>query len=140
LLRKDAIMSERQAFKLEHVAPVIPVTDLTKALAHYSETLLFGVTFEWTDSDGAPPNYAVVRQGNCERHLTLSRQPQATTAYVFVDGVSALCDAVKANGANITRDIVDQPWEMREFEVADPDGNRLIFGEHLSRIGKSAGH
>ena len=97
--------------------------------------MLFGVAFTWADRDSEPPRYAIVRQGNCELHLTLGRQPHATVAYVFVDRVKAFYDAAKAAGADITEDIEDQPWEMREFEVADPDGNRLIFGEHLSRIG-----
>lgn len=128
-------MSEQPAFTLELVAPVLQVGDLATALAHYRDKLLFDVAFEWADSDGEPPNYAIVRQGNCELHLTLSRQPHPTVAYIFVDRVGACYDALKASGANITHDIADQPWEMREFEVVDPDGNRLIFGEHLSRIG-----
>lgn len=41
---------------------------------------------------------------------------------------------VRANGAAITQELADQPSEVREFEVADPDGNALIFGEPLARI------
>lgn len=56
------------------------------------------------------------------------------TAYVFVDGVADYYEVVKARGADIREELQDYPWGMREFEVTDFDGNRLIFGEHLSRI------
>lgn len=131
-------MSEETDFNLAHVAPVFQVTDLARARFHYTAKLLFSVAFEWSDSDGEPPRYAIVRHGDCELHLTLSTEAHPTVAYVFVDRVKAYYDAVKAKGANITHDIEDQPWEMREFETADPDDNRLIFGEHLSRIDDQA--
>ncbi len=41
-------------------------------------------------------------------------------------------EAVRARNATTTCGIEDHLYEKREFEVADPDGNRLIFGEHLS--------
>ena len=55
-------------------------------------------------------------------------------AYFFVDNVAGYYQALQDTAADIVQEIRDYPWEMREFEVADPDGNRIIFGEHLSRI------
>ncbi len=127
-------MVDRDPYQLEVVAPVFPVTNLAKALDHYVNTLRFTVKFEWADADGEPTRYAILENGRCELHLSRGSDPQPTSAYIFVDRVSAYYSTVRERGAVISCDIEDQPWQMREFEVTDPDGNRLVFGEHLSRI------
>ncbi len=127
-------MREGARYKLEVVAPVFPVTDVKRSLEYYVEQLSFTIAFQWADRPEDPVRYAILQNGNCELHLSHSKDPVRTTAYVFVDGVSAFYEAVKVRSPNLTCEIEDQPWEMREFEVADPDGNRLIFGEHLSRL------
>ena len=128
-------MADQNTFSLDVIAPVFPVTDLARARDYYTEKLLFTVKFEWADRDGEPVRYAILENGKVELHLTAGSAARPVSAYIFVDRVSAYCDAVRARGARITADIEDHPWEMREFEISDPDGNRLIFGEHLSRIG-----
>ena len=125
-------------YKLEVVAPIFPVTDLQRSVAYYTRSLLFSVGFEWADTDGEPVRYAILQNGNTELHLTAAETSRQVVAYFFVDGVAAYYDAVKAAGAKITCEIEDLPWDMREFEIADPDGNRLIFGQHLSRIDQTA--
>lgn len=121
-------------YKLEIVAPVFQVSDIKRSLDYYTESLLFAVGFEWADQPDDAVRYAVLQHGNCELHLTKAEQPLGSVAYFFVDRVTGFYETVKARDSNVTCDIEDQPWEMREFEVVDPDGNRLIFGEHLSRI------
>ncbi len=127
-------MSDDTPFKLEVVAPVFPVTDVGRSVDYYRDALLFEVAFEWADSDDEPVRYAILQNGDTEVHLTEAETARETIAYFFVDSVAGYYAAVKGKGAKITSEIKDYPWEMREFEVADPDGNRLIFGEHLSRI------
>ena len=127
-------MVDRVGYQMEVVAPVFPVTDLANALAYYTDKLLFTVKFEWADQDSGPVRYAILENGRCELHLSIGSAAHRASAYFFVDRVRNYYDTVVAKGAIITGDIEDQPWDMREFEVADPDGNRLIFGEHLSRI------
>ncbi len=126
---------EPKPYMLEVVAPVFPVTDIKRSLAYYTEKLLFTVGFEWADTPEEDIRYAILQSGNCELHLRYRETPHPTVAYVFVDGVKDYYEAVKTRHATITGEIDDHPWEMREFEVTDPDGNRLIFGEHLSRLG-----
>ena len=125
-------MTDQNTFKLENVAPVFQVADIKRALGYYSDKLLFSTDFEWSNSENEPVNYAIVLQGDTELHLTPNKEPHERVAYFFVRNVQAFHEAVKAKGADITRGITDLPWQMREFEVTDPDGNRLIFGEHLS--------
>ena len=132
-------MTDAARYKLEVVAPVFPVADVRRSLEYYVAQLSFTVAFQWADRPEDPVRYAILQSGKCELHLSHSEHPVRTQPYVFVDGVSAFYEAVKARAPNITCEIEDQPWEMREFEVADPDGNRLIFGEHLSRLGDGKG-
>ena len=127
-------MTEHAPYQLAVVAPVLAVTDMTRSLEHYTGALLFSVGFEWADAASEPIRYAVLQNGDCEVHLALSETARPSVAYVFVSGVEAYYQSVKAQDAPITCELEDQPWEMREFEVTDPDGNRLIFGEHLSRL------
>jgi|GEM_PF-1568050 len=127
-------MSAANTPQLSHIAPVLRVSDLPAALAYYRDKLLFEVAFEWADNEGEPVRYAVLERGKAGVHLTQSDNAGGTTAYCFVDGIDGYHAAVKAAGANITEDISDQPWMMREFETADVDGNVLLFGEHLDRV------
>lgn len=127
-------MTDNDKPHLAVVAPIFPVTDMKTAIGYYTERLLFRIGFEWSDSDGEPVRYAILKNGDTEIHLTQSEKPQKTAAYIFVNGVNEYYAAAKDAGAFITEDIQNQPWEMREFEVSDPDGNILVLGEHLDRI------
>ena len=127
-------MSETQLPQLSHIAPVFRAIDLAASVAYYRDKLLFETRFEWKDSEAEPVRYAILGRDGIELHLTASADVQPSVAYCFVADVAAYYADVKAAGANITEAIADQPWEMREFETKDPDGNVLIFGEHLSRL------
>jgi uncharacterized glyoxalase superfamily protein PhnB len=119
---------------LAHMAPVFQASDLAAAIAYYRDRLLFDVRFEWADADGEPVRYAVLGREDAGLHLTKSEAPLASAAYCFVSGVDDYYALVKDAGANITVPIADQPWQMREFETVDDDGNVLLFGEHLERV------
>ncbi|WP_422378659.1 bleomycin resistance protein [Roseibium sp.] len=127
-------MSETQSPQLSHIAPVFRAIDLAASVAYYRDKLLFEIRFEWKDSEAEPVRYAILGRDGIELHLTASPDVQPSVAYCFVEDVAAYYTEVQAAGANITEAIADQPWEMREFETKDPDGNLLIFGEHLSRL------
>lgn len=78
--------------------------------------------------------YVVLINGDTELHLAQSEKTHKTVAYFFLHGVQEYYDLVKDKGPQIIEEIQDQPWGMREFEVADPDGNAVIFGESLERV------
>jgi uncharacterized glyoxalase superfamily protein PhnB len=40
-------------------------------------------------------------------------------------------DPVAKNSGGITMQPVEQTWGMKEFSAADPDGNRITFGQNL---------
>lgn len=127
-------MSDPKPSQLSCIAPVLPVSDLKTAVAYYCGKLLFGTRFEWADADADPVRYAILSRDHVELHLSAGAARHPATAYCFVDGVDGYYAEAKAAGANITEELSDRPWDMREFATRDPDGNVLVFGEHKSRI------
>ena len=125
---------EKQKPHFETVAPIFPVTNLKASVRYYTEKLLFKIGFEWANAEDEAVSYAIVQKDDTELHLTQSPKPHKTRAYFFVSGVQDYYNAIQNTEATITYKIQDLPWEMREFEVSDPDGNLIIFGEHLSNI------
>jgi catechol 2,3-dioxygenase-like lactoylglutathione lyase family enzyme len=49
--------------------------------------------------------------------------------YVYVENADRLYDELLTSGANILTEPVSHPWGLRDFEVRDEDGNRIIFGQ-----------
>ena len=55
------------------------------------------------------------------------------TLYIWVDDADALYAEFKSKGVTIARDICDQPYGCRDFDVEDCNGYRLCFGHDLGR-------
>lgn len=117
--------------RFELAAPVLAVTDLTFALAFYRDVLGFGVDWTW----GSPPEMAAVSRDSVELHL--SAPPEGaegceaprSRVYCFIRGVDRYAAAVRERGGEILHEPADQPYGMRDFDIDDPDGNRICFGE-----------
>ncbi len=107
------------------IAPVFRVADIEAALAYYTDTLGFTKDFVFG-------NYAGLKFGAALLHITSGDNYQRLlgggTAYLFCDEVDAYAAAIKAKGAHLACDPADQPYQMRDFTVIDPDGNHLHFG------------
>jgi uncharacterized glyoxalase superfamily protein PhnB len=116
------------AFQVTGLAAVLYVKDMPAALAYYRDTLGFTVKFTWRD----PPQYVCLGLGDASVHLSTYAPVAKSIVCIFCMGVDALHDQLAAHGANITQPIKDEPYGMREFEVCDPDGHRLVFGQSLS--------
>ena len=52
-------------------------------------------------------------------------------AYFYVTEVDRLFDQIK-DRATIRREPSDQPYRLREFEIADPNGYVLVFGQNIA--------
>ena len=123
--------------KLGLIAPVFAIADVKRSKDYYINKLGFEVDFEWADNERDPVRYMSVGKNDCRLHLSQSERPHKATAYFFIYDVEGYYASVKKAGADITQDLKDWPWNMREFETADPDGNRLIFGQDISRTKES---
>ena len=57
----------------------------------------------------------------------------AWDAYIWVDNADVLLAELKSKkGVKIARDICDQPYGCRDFDIEDCNGYRLCFGHDTS--------
>lgn len=109
------------------VIPILPVTDLARTHKYYCEVL--GFLEPW--GFGEPTQYGGVR-AHLEQmpaiHFTVGSERGPGEVFVIMDDADTYFETVKAAGAEVVFDIGDRPYGMRDFMVADPDGNRLSFG------------
>jgi len=107
---------------------VLQVSDLPAALEFYMQMLGFEKQFVYGD----PPFYAGVTMGKIALHLNaggenLERQGKGSV-YVFCDEVDTYYQTLKKRGIEITSEIETWPYQMRDFQIKDRDGNLLCFG------------
>ena len=109
--------------------PEIPVSNVEKAAEYYVNAL--GFHLDWHNGqDGI----GGISQGECRMFLTNApfRQHYGNGGPVIVwlnleskDEVDELYHRWRQAGAKILAEPEDKPWHLREFRVADPDGNQL---------------
>jgi uncharacterized glyoxalase superfamily protein PhnB len=109
--------------------PEIPVAAVSKAAAYYVDTL--GFTFDWGDEQ---MDIAGISRGDCRLFLTSRpfRESYGNASPTLfwlnlnskaeVDELFAEWDAASAK---IVSKPEDRPWNLREFVVADLDGNLI---------------
>lgn len=109
--------------------PEIPAADVEKSSAYYVDKL--GFTLDWGDDLGG---IAGISRGNCRLFITNAsfREPHGNTGRILFwlnlkskAEVDELFAEWKAAHATIVAEPEDKPWRLREFIVADLDGNLL---------------
>ena len=122
------------------VAPLFNVGDVVASANYYRDKLGFKYDRFW----GEPPSFCMVHRAGV---IIMLGQPapgvpatpnrlvdpggESWDAYVWVDDADALNAEFKSRGVKITRDICDQPYGCRDFDVEDCNGYRLCFGHGL---------
>jgi catechol 2,3-dioxygenase-like lactoylglutathione lyase family enzyme len=102
-------------------SPVLPVTDLDRALAHYAR--LGFLTSRHDDT------YGYAAWEGLELHLAVDPDGGGAEVYLHVPDADAVAEAWSGPG---TTDPTDKPWHVREGSHVDPDGNLLRFGSPLA--------
>jgi catechol 2,3-dioxygenase-like lactoylglutathione lyase family enzyme len=112
--------------QFEAVTPRLPVRDVEKALTFYVDKLGFQLGWKW----GTPLTHANVCRDSISLDLIALPAERCGTAmaYVQLSGVDEYFSELKGRKVD-SSDIGDRPYGMRDFEVIDPNGNRLAFGE-----------
>ncbi len=119
------------------IVPVVKTSDLERSVRFYTEVLAFA--WRWPDTQALELANGVVYLAREGAVLMLSRHVGdgvfGSVNRVFVDDVDAQYALFRARGLDTTgrpespihTAPVDQTWGLREFAVADPDGNGLCF-------------
>ena len=116
--------------RVSHAATVLPTEDIDRSILFYSDKLGFEVTFTWQE----PVDYAVLKLGGVSIHLTRTDQSRPTlhtAIYIFVEGINELHEEYTKNGVEFSNPIGNREYGMRDFDVKDPEGNVIGFGENL---------
>ena len=114
-------------------APILQVRDVKRSAAFYTEKLGFTAVGIWGD----PPAFCIVARDTVTIMLDASRESgplpvnQYLAAYVYVDDADALHREYAAAGVDIARSPEDMDYGCRDFDVRDPDGHMIAFGQDL---------
>lgn len=121
------------------------VSDLEASSKFYQQTLGFKNIFTMPGPGGKPALVHLRWSKYADLLLSLPRDgkpvPEPRGAGVslsfqmlerFDGNVDALAEQAKARGANILSGPLDQPWNVRELTILDPDGYKLMFTAPLN--------
>lgn len=115
--------------RLPGPVPEIPVSDMTAATSYYQRQLGFAV-----DWGGGADDLAGMSRDDCRLFLAGPRFRQGrgntSPALIWLNlGSRAEVDAIyqswRTSKAILLSAPEDKPWGLREFTVADPDGNQF---------------
>ena len=111
------------------------------SLAYFRDKLGFDVAFEY----GNPTYYVGLCSGEVSLHLVAASQtprlPGHGAVTIFVDDVDSLHADLVKRGARVLKAPKDYDYGLRDFDVADLDGNMrdvLVAGRFAKRDGKLA--
>ncbi|MFE3229175.1 VOC family protein [Nocardia sp. NPDC059228] len=75
---------------------------------------------------------ALLRRGGVGLGIVRTPRPavnETTAGYVGVDDVDALYAHCVRHGGEITTELTEHPWGLRDFVLRIPGGHRLAFGQ-----------
>ncbi len=106
---------------------IFTVEDAATSLAYYRDCIGFEVAFEY----GTPTFYVGLCSGEVSLHLASAAQAPRPPGHGAVSIYVADVDAVHADlvnrGARILNKPKDQDYGLRDFAIADIDGNMIFF-------------
>ena len=110
-------------FRIENIAPVLNVADMSRSLAFYVEVLGFS-SAEWGTRE-----FTLVGRDNSGIYLSEGAQGKpGTWVWIGFDGdIFSLHETLKSAGVKIKLPPTNFSWAY-EMRVEDPDGHVLRFG------------
>ena len=123
------------SWSITRTAPILPVRDISVALAQYEKLGFNGRKYTPPGPD-AIPIYGFLERDGLQFHLALSEEldphRNSTAVYTYVDDPDALFrEWDLAAPAGCLEPPEDREWLMREMTYVDPDGNLLRIGRPL---------
>lgn len=113
---------------------VIAVQNLPAAAAFYREVLGFAVKeigddgWRLFERDGCQ-----IMAGHCPGSMPArDLGDHSYFAYFVVEDADQYYAEVSANGAEVSKELISEPWGMREFGVRTNDGHRIMIGQEIN--------
>jgi predicted enzyme related to lactoylglutathione lyase len=105
---------------------VIDVPDLQKSSAYYRDVLGFSVKH-------LGPGWMLYTLESC---LVMAgewpgRVPDSYFAYIEMDDIETYYQRLVAAKAQVLKELIAQPWGMREFLIQTVDGHKIMFGQDI---------
>jgi predicted enzyme related to lactoylglutathione lyase len=123
-----------------NVAPYFLVDDVVASANYYRDKLGFEYDRFW----GEPAAFCMVYRrgvvimlsqletvGVMRPNHVIDPERGAWDAYIWIDNADALATEFRSRGVKIVRDICNQDYGCRDFEVDDCNGYRLCFGQDI---------
>jgi len=103
--------------------PELPVADVERAQQHYRDVLGFEIGWLYEGKE-----IGSVSNGQTAIFFRKRTPPfEPAIHWVFCEDVDASYQELQALGANIVEPLETKPWGIRQFTVADLDGNIFYF-------------
>ncbi|WP_323788559.1 VOC family protein [Psychroserpens sp.] len=116
---------------LQHIHPVLPVKNLTKAIDYYVNKLGFKLSFK---DQGSDPKYAGVGRDSIEIHLQWHDEKEWDAGIdrpmlrIKTENIDALYEDYKSKSVfHQNTSLKKTLWGTREFGFYDKDMNGLVF-------------
>ena len=116
--------------KFTSLIPVFSVSDLSKAIEFYTETLGFQLDFIY----GEPQFYAGLFKDSVELHLVSKNLRQTVGSgnlSILTNEVDDLYQKLLNSKVEILVPPDDRDYGLRDFSCRDLDGNIIVFGTDI---------
>jgi len=122
------------------IAPFFIVDDVVSTANYYRDKLGFHYDRFWNE----PPSFCMVKRsgivimlaqlgttGVMRPNRLIDPEGGAWDSYIWIDDADALHAEYKSRGVKIVRELCNQFYGCRDFEIEDCNGYRLCFGQDL---------
>ena len=121
----------------ESAIPVLRSSDYARSRHFFADLLGFSVVEE----GGDPPRFGIFKQGRAVIFVNAWDSPPSAEktgwdAYLHVSGLDALHRSLAGVPDLNPGPVRETVYGMIEFDLPDPDGNILCFGEDMDRSGQ----
>jgi catechol 2,3-dioxygenase-like lactoylglutathione lyase family enzyme len=119
--------------RLLYAHPTLRARSVPALAEWYRDQLGFEIRSLWQD----PPTHAVIRRDDLRLGIA-PRDPDfgPVSLYVFLEDVNGFYAECLARGVRPNRPLETTDYRMKDFDLSDPDGNRICFGETVESAAK----
>jgi uncharacterized glyoxalase superfamily protein PhnB len=131
LMAAEATLTTSDATIIRGVNPILPVDNISAAIAFWEDKLGFSTAFQY----GEPTFYAGMRRGPIEIHLCRADDTSFADQMqlrIQVENIEPLYEEYKAQGVTHPAGLQAKPWGTKEFGILEPSGVGITVYEDLA--------